>query len=86
MGSDELLLARGADAFAPINLRQIINAKALRLFEGLLQQAFVYDRVFDIGGAKMIRVFIFFFLIKQILTVGKRHLKLTNTLFQTPTE
>ena len=50
MGSDELLLARGADAFAPINLRQIINAKALRLFEGLLQQAFVYDRVFDIGG------------------------------------
>ena len=50
MGSDELLLARGVDAFAPINLRQIINAKALRLFEGLLQQAFVYDRVFDIGG------------------------------------
>ena len=36
VGSDELLLARGVDAFAPINLRQIINAKALRLFEGLL--------------------------------------------------
>lgn len=48
VGPDELLLARGVDAFAPINLRQIINAKALRLFEGLLQQAFVYDRVFDI--------------------------------------
>ena len=49
VGSDELLLARGVDTFAPINPRQIINAKALRLFEGLLQQAFVYDRVFDIG-------------------------------------
>ena len=49
VGPDELLLARGVDTFAPINLRQIINAKALRLFEGLLQQAFVYDRVFDIG-------------------------------------
>lgn len=36
VGPDELLLARGVDAFAPINLRQIINAKALRLFEGLL--------------------------------------------------
>lgn len=48
VGSDELLLARGVNTFAPINLRQIINAKALRLFEGLLQQAFVYDRVFDI--------------------------------------
>ena len=36
VGSDELLLARGVDTFAPINLRQIINAKALRLFEGLL--------------------------------------------------
>ena len=48
VGSDELLLARGVKTFAPINLRQIINAKALRLFEGLLQQAFVYDRVFDI--------------------------------------
>lgn len=49
VGPDELLLARGVDTFAPINLRQIMNAKALRLFEGLLQQAFVYDRVFDIG-------------------------------------
>ena len=36
VGPDELLLARGVDTFAPINLRQIINAKALRLFEGLL--------------------------------------------------
>lgn len=49
VGPDELLLARGVDTFAPINLRQIINAKAMRLFERLLQQAFVYDRVFDIG-------------------------------------
>lgn len=47
VGPDELLLARGVDTFAPINLRQIMNAKALRLFEGLLQQAFVYDRVLD---------------------------------------
>ena len=49
VGSDELLLARGVDIAVCVNLRQIINAKALRLFEGLLQQAFVYDRVFDIG-------------------------------------
>ena len=49
VGSDEILLACGVDIAAPVNLRQIINAKALRLFEGLLQQAFVYDRVFDIG-------------------------------------
>ena len=48
VGSDELLLARGVNTFASVNLRQIMNAKALRLFEGLLQQAFVYDRVFDI--------------------------------------
>ena len=48
VGSDELLLARGVDIPVCINLRQVINAKALRLFEGLLQQAFVYDRVFDI--------------------------------------
>ena len=47
VSSDELLLARGVDIAAPVNLRQIMNAKALRLFEGLLQQAFVYDRVLD---------------------------------------
>ena len=48
VGSDELLLARGVDIPVCINLRQVINAKALRLFERLLQLAFVYDRVFDI--------------------------------------
>ena len=48
VGSDELLLARSVDIPVCINLRQVINAKALRLFERLLQQAFVYDRVFDI--------------------------------------
>ena len=47
VGSDELLLARGVDIAAPVNLRQIMNAKALRLFESLLQQSFVYDRVLD---------------------------------------
>ena len=47
VGSDELLLSRGVDIAAPVNLRQIMNAKALRLFESLLQQAFVYDRVLD---------------------------------------
>ena len=47
VGSDELLLSRGVDIAAPVNLRQIMNAKALRLFEGLLQQAFVYDRALD---------------------------------------
>ena len=47
VGSDELLLARGVDIAAPVNLRQIMNAKALRLFESLLQQALVYDRVLD---------------------------------------
>ncbi len=47
MGSDELLLVRGVNAFAPVNLRQVMNAKVLRLFECLLQQAFVYDRVLD---------------------------------------
>ena len=36
VGSDELLLARGVDVAACVNLRQIMNAKALRLFEGLL--------------------------------------------------
>ena len=45
--SDEFLLARGVDIAAPVNLRLIMNAKALRLFESLLQQAFVYDRVLD---------------------------------------
>lgn len=49
VGSDELLLALGVDIAAPVNLRQIVNAKVLRLFERLLQRAFVYDRVFDIG-------------------------------------
>ena len=48
VGSDELLLARGVNTFASVNLRQIMNAKALRLFESLLQQAFVYDRVLDV--------------------------------------
>ena len=47
VGSDELLLARGVNTFASVNLRQIMDAKALRLFESLLQQAFVYDRVLD---------------------------------------
>ena len=47
MGHDELLLARGVDIAATVNLRQIMNAKELRLFESLLQQAFVYDRVLD---------------------------------------
>ena len=47
VGSDELLLARGVDIAVRVNLRQIMNAKALRLFESLLQQAFVYDRVLD---------------------------------------
>ena len=47
VGSDELLLARGVNTFASVNLRQIMNAKALWLFESLLQQAFVYDRVLD---------------------------------------
>lgn len=47
VGSDELLLARGVDIAALVNLRQIMNAKALRLFESLLQQAFVYDGVLD---------------------------------------
>ena len=47
MGSDELFLARSVDIAVPVNLRQIMNAKALRLFECLLQQAFVYDRVLD---------------------------------------
>ena len=37
VGSDELLLARGVDIAAPVNLRQIVNAKALRLFESFLQ-------------------------------------------------
>lgn len=36
VGSDELLLSRGVDIAAPVNLRQIMNAKALRLFESLL--------------------------------------------------
>ena len=36
VGSDELLLACGVNTFAPVNLRQIMNAKALRLFESLL--------------------------------------------------
>ena len=36
VGSDEFLLARGVDIAAPVNLRQIMNAKALRLFESLL--------------------------------------------------
>ncbi len=48
VGSDELLLARGVDIAAPVNLRQIVNAKAMWLFERLLQQAFVYDRVLDV--------------------------------------
>ena len=48
VGSDELLLACGVNTFASVNLRQIMNAKALRLFESLLQQAFVYDRVLDV--------------------------------------
>lgn len=47
VGSDELLLVRGVNAFAPVNLRQVMNAKVLRLFECLLQQVFVYDRVLD---------------------------------------
>ena len=47
VGSDELLLARGVDVTAPVNLCQIMNAKALRLFESFFQQAFVYDRVLD---------------------------------------
>jgi|GEM_PF-5390545 len=47
VGSDELLLARDVDTFAPVNLRQVMNAKALWLFECLLQQAFVYGRVLD---------------------------------------
>ena len=33
---DELLLARGVDIAALVSLRQIMNAKALRLFERLL--------------------------------------------------
>ena len=48
VGSDELLLARGVDIAAPVNLRQIMDAKVLLLFESLLQQAFVYDRVLDV--------------------------------------
>ena len=36
VGPNELLLARGVDIAAPVNLRQIMNAKALRLFESLL--------------------------------------------------
>ena len=36
VGSDELLLARSVDIAACVNLRQIMNAKALRLFESLL--------------------------------------------------
>ena len=48
VGPNELLLARGVDIAAPVNLRQIMNAKALRLFECFLQQAFVYDRVLDV--------------------------------------
>ena len=48
VGSDELLLARGVDVAACVNLHQIMNAIALRLFESLLQQAFVYDRVLDV--------------------------------------
>ena len=48
VGPDELLLARGVNTFASVNLRQIMNAKALWLFESLLQQAFVYDRVLDV--------------------------------------
>ena len=36
VGSDELLLARGVDVAAPVNPRQIMDAKALRLFESLL--------------------------------------------------
>ena len=47
VGSDELLLALGVDVTVCVNPRQIMDAKALRLFESLLQQAFVYDRVLD---------------------------------------
>ncbi len=36
VGPDELLLARGVDVAACVNLRQIMNVKALRLFESLL--------------------------------------------------
>ena len=36
VGSNELLLARGVDIAAPVNLHQIMNAKELRLFEDLL--------------------------------------------------
>ena len=36
VGSDELLLARGVDIAAPVSLRQVMNAKALWLFESLL--------------------------------------------------
>lgn len=36
VGSDELFLARDVDIAAPVNLRQVMNAKALRLFEDLL--------------------------------------------------
>ena len=36
VGPDELLLARGVDIPVCINLRHVINAKALRLFESLL--------------------------------------------------
>ena len=47
VGPDELLLALGVDVTVCVNPRQIMDAKALRLFESLLQQAFVYDRVLD---------------------------------------